>query len=134
MFLLNKVKIKARILLLVFLLLFIFPAIVVFYIVGPLPTLISFISSKQISGKVYDCITNMPIENVEVSISGMEWGFINGQLVWDKFYSKTTNSNSEGNYFINYNIGSSLVAKKEGYLQAYDYGSNGQKNRYGLIK
>lgn len=104
------------------------PLIFIFYYVGPLNTILVYITNKKIYGKVFDCKTGTPIENAVITISGVGWGFRDNLLVWDKVYSKSGKSDAQGNYSIEYNLGTEIIAEKTGYLHAYDYGSNKNVN------
>lgn len=109
------------------------PIIFIFYFVGPLHTLAKLATHKTISGKIYDCTTGKPIEDARVSISGVGWGFRNNSLVWDKVYSESGTSNSQGNYEIDHTLGTELAVQKDEYLRAYFYSEPSEKVDIGLI-
>lgn len=96
------------------------PVFLLFYL-SPLNTLLAFSSTKNVQGSVIDCETKAPIADADVSINGIGWGWDNNQLIWDKSYTLTSESNENGVFNINYKIGNSLVTKKEGYLPAQNY-------------
>ncbi|OGI60536.1 hypothetical protein A2641_03315 [Candidatus Nomurabacteria bacterium RIFCSPHIGHO2_01_FULL_37_25] len=78
---------------------------------------------KVISGYVRDCGTNEVINNAEVSVNQVGWGFQNGNIVWDKMYVNSVHTDSLGYFQILYRVGSSanLMSKKAGYITAQQY-------------
>src|SRR3989338_3949845 len=63
------------------------------------------------------------INNAEVSVNQVGWGFQNGNIVWDKMYVNSVHTDSLGYFQILYRVGSSanLMSKKAGYITAQQY-------------
>lgn len=80
-----------------------------------------FRGSSYIEGTVLDSSTLKPLEGVAVAVSNRGWGFVDGQLVWDKDYIYQALSERNGRFRIEFSIGSSahVKATKQGY-QPYD--------------
>ena len=113
--------------------LLILPIVWLFYYVSPLRTLTQLAFSKNISGKIYDCATGAPVENAQVSIAGVGWGFRHNLLVWDQVYSKSAESDLQGNYTIEYATGTEMAVSKDGYLPAYYYSEPDKNVDIGLL-
>lgn len=111
----------------------VFPAVLVLFLASPLPTILDLSKEKGVSGTVYDCNTNEPIEGATVTTTSVGWGFRNKVLVWDKVYYSTTETDASGKYDLKYNRGNEVTADREDYLMAYDYG-NGKERNIGLRK
>lgn len=109
------------------------PVVFIFYYVGPLRTIVELATNKAISGKIYDCTTNEPIQNAQITIAGTGLGFRDKLFVWDKAYFKTDKSDSQGLFRINYSIGTEVTVNKDGYLQAYYYTSPSKNVDIGLL-
>ncbi len=79
----------------------------------------------MIEGKSVDCNTNNPIADVQISTNQSGWGFSNGQLVWDKDYITTAQSDASGLFKLSYKVGDSadIKARKEGYITAEQFES-----------
>lgn len=86
-----------------------------------------FTRTSYIEGVVLDSRTRAPLPGVAVEVSNRGWGFVNGQLVWDKDYVYPTVSDQNGRFHIVFDVGSSahVKAAKAGY-QPHDnwYDSN----------
>jgi hypothetical protein len=77
-----------------------------------------FGGTSYIEGTVVDSSTGAPLQGAAVAVSNRGWGFINGQLVWDKDYVYPTVSDQNGRFRIVFDVGSSahVKATKAGYL------------------
>jgi hypothetical protein len=77
-----------------------------------------FTGTSYIEGVVVDSSTGAPLQGAAVVVSNRGWGFINGQLVWDKDYVYPTVSDQNGKFRIVFDVGSSahIKAAKAGYL------------------
>ena len=95
-------------------------------------------SEKTISGNVLDCETNEPIPNAEISINQRGWGRspATNEVVWDKDYIITSQSDDSGYYEISYKVGSSahIRAKKEGYIKAEQFEYPGQEINIRMLR
>ncbi len=76
-----------------------------------------FMGGSYIDGTVVDSSTGAPLQGVAVEVSNRGWGFVDGQLVWDKDYVYPTVSDQNGRFHIVFNVGSSahVKAAKAGY-------------------
>jgi hypothetical protein len=77
-----------------------------------------FAGTSYIDGRVVDSRTGTPLQGAAVVVSNRGWGFLNGQLVWDKDYVYPTVSDQNGQFHIVFDVGSSAHVKtaKAGYL------------------
>lgn len=109
------------------------PKLFIIYSVSPVSTLSQLISSKNVTGTVYDCSTGDPISGAKVKMIGRGWGLRDNLIVWDKEYLWSDTSDELGHYNINYRIGTTLKAEKEGYLTTTEYTYAGKDINLGLI-
>ena len=108
-------------------------AFLIWFPISPLNTVFNLSFEKQVSGSVYNCETNDPIENATVTMSGTGWAWDNGPI-WDKIYKSTTKSFQNGTFELKYNLGTSLSAKKDGYLDALKYTYSAKDVKIGMVK
>ena len=108
----------------------IFVLLIILILVSP-----AFLFKKVVSGKVIDCATQQPIKSATVTVNQRGWGKSNGQIVWDKDYVYTATTDKNGNFRIEYSVGSSanLTVKKEGYLWANQWESPKENIVIGLM-
>src|SRR3954452_25246886 len=70
-----------------------------------------FTGPRYIEGTVIDGRTRAPGAGAAVMVSNRGWGWINGQLVWDKDYVYPTVSDPNGKFRIGFDVGSSAHVK-----------------------
>ncbi len=76
-----------------------------------------------IDGTVRDRDTKAPIAQAQVVVSNRGWGFIDGQLVWDKDFVYATMSDQGGRFHVDFQVGPSahVIVTADGYSQFDDY-------------
>lgn len=103
----------------------IFSSVIIIGLVVALGTaaLVLFNTQKKIAaGYIYDCHTNQPLSNAEVSINDRGWGLSNGSLIWDKSYAYKAVTSERGFFRIIYKGNpTDMQAKKSGYIAAQQY-------------
>lgn len=74
-------------------------------------------SERFIEGQVIDYETRQPVAGMRIILQQSGWNF-SGSITWDHMYTFETVSDSQGNFRVVYNVGSSakLRSEKEGYV------------------
>jgi hypothetical protein len=89
----------------------------------------------NIEGHVFDCQTKQPIAGARVEVHETDWGKRDGSVVWDKEYIYAADTDSQGNYRIEYRHDSSakVVLHKEGYRITQHFTSPSKKVDMGML-
>ena len=111
------------------------PRLLALFIVTPLLCACYPRTEKTISGEVYDCTTHLPVAGAAVSTQQTGWGFSNDQLVWDKTYTTSATSDTQGHFTIAFSVGDAakLHVAKEGYHTAEQFETPGSLVHIGLL-
>ena len=76
---------------------------------------VSACADAHVTGRLVDYRTDEPIANATVTLSQRGWGRSSGQLVWDKLYTATTRTASDGTFELS-NPGPRLLTGRSGSL------------------
>ncbi len=73
--------------------------------------------TREISGMVLDCESDLPIGGVEIIVRSRGWGIVGGSVVWDKDFFSNARSNERGAFHLETShVPDIWEVRKENYL------------------